>query len=118
MNVNHSPIVTPTNQPKVLQQQAQSLRKATYADQFAKLSLETLYEEMKKAGGRNLVTEQFAVLIAPKVKKSEDEAKHHLWDLALAHVRAQMRKLEAQGKIKMVPIEEGAKLRYVYTVVE
>jgi hypothetical protein len=117
MNEKHSPIVTPSNQPKALQREV-TTKKAVYADQFVKLTPEALLEEMKKAGGRNLVTEQFAVLIAPKVKKSEDEVKHHLWDLALAHVRTQMRKLEAQDKITMTPIKEGAKLRYEYTVVE
>jgi hypothetical protein len=118
MKENYSPIVTPVNQPKSLQKQEKSMKKATYAEQFVKLNLEALLEEMKKAGGKNLVTEQFAVLITSKVKKSEDEARHHLWDLALAHVRTQMRKLEAQGRITMSPIKDGAKLRYEYSVVE
>ena len=112
-----SPIVSPTNQPKFLP--AESLpNKVSLPELFGKITQENLLEEMRKAGGKNLVTEQFAILITPKVKKSTDEQKHHLWDLALAHVRSLMRKLEVQGKIVMTPDLSTGKLHYIYSVVE
>ncbi len=113
-----SPIVTSTNSPKSLPAEQTLPSKEASSDLFTKLTPEILLEEMRKAGGKNLVTEQFAILITTKVKKSVDEAKHHLWDLALAHVRTLMRRLEVQGKVTMTPSFTSGKLHYLYSVVE
>ncbi len=110
-----SPIVTDENYP------IQSKEKDKPKKSELKASLiseEQLLKEMRKAGGKDLTTHQFALLIAPCVKKSEDELRHHSWDIAHSHVRGMMRKLEEQGKVSMTLDRTSKKLRYVYNLLE
>ena len=108
-----SPIVTETNFPHIdLKQETpkKSELKATL------LSEETLLEEMKKAGGKDLTTSQFALLITPCIKKSVDEHAHHRWDQAHSHVRNLMRKLVDKERVSMKRDPSTKKLRYLYNL--
>ena len=112
-SIEHSPIVTETNFP------AQAAAKAKPSKQSIATSLlteEQLLTEMRKAGGKNLTTSQFAILITPCVKKTVDAAEHHRWDLSLGYVRFLMRKLEKQGKIIITKDTSSKRTRYLYSL--
>ena len=113
-SIDHSPIVTETNFP------AQAAAKAKPSKQSIATSLlteEQLLTEMRKAGGKNLTTSQFAILITPCVKKTVDAAEHHRWDLSLGYVRFLMRKLEKQDKIRITKDTSSKRTRYLYSIV-
>ena len=113
-SIEHSPIVTETNFPK----QAQPVKKpARQSMASALLSEEQLLVEMQKAGGHSLTTSQFAILIAPCIKKCDDSNAHRRWDLALTSVRFQMRKLEKQDKIRITKDTSSKRTRYLYSIV-
>lgn len=121
-----SPIVTKTNQPKNLPPKIVPESQKTPADlalpkksdmKNQLISKEELIEAMKKAGGKNLSTHQFAELITPCIKKSEDPLGHHKWDIAHGHVRSLAKELEKEGLIKIKPDLSTKKVRYLYDVV-
>jgi len=112
-SIDHSPIVTETNFPV----QAQPVKKpARQSIASALLSEEQLLAEMQKAGGHSLTTSQFAILIAPCIKKCDDSNAHRRWDLALTSVRFQMRKLEKQDKIRITKDTSSKRTRYLYSL--
>lgn len=90
-------------------------RKADLKDKL--LTKEQLFDAMIKAGGKNLRTRQFAELITPCVKKSEDPLGHHLWDISHSHIRNLAKQLEKDGKIKISKDSSSKRTTYVYTVV-
>lgn len=114
--VETSPIISPTNLPKgipdLVEQKSMSIDFSTI------MTGERLLEEMKKAGGKNLVTEQFAILLTPKVKKSVNELEHHKWDLAHSYIRNMMHKLEKSGQIIIEFDTSTGKKRYIYSIKE
>jgi len=113
-SIEHSPIVSETNFPK----QAKPFKKpARQSIASALLSEEQLLAEMQKAGGHSLTTSQFAILIAPCIKKCDDSNAHRRWDLALTSVRFQMRKLEKQDKIRITKDTSSKRTRYLYSIV-
>ena len=110
-----SPIVSDDNYPIQAKEKSNPKKSELKA---SLISEEKLLEEMQKAGGKDLTTHQFALLIAPCVKKSEDELRHHTWDQSHSHIRAMMRKLVEQGKVSMELDRKSKKLRYVYNLLE
>jgi len=112
-SIEHSPIVTETNFPK---QGVATTKPTKQSLATTLLSEEQLLAEMRKAGGKALTTQQFAILIAPCVKKSIDAAAHHRWDLSLGYTRFLMRKLEKQGKIKIIKDISSKRTRYLYSI--
>ncbi len=108
-----SPIITETNMPKLAEHKS-----AKISDLSASLlTEEALMEEMRKAGGKNLHTSQFATMIYPRVKKSEDLYRHDLWDLAHGYIRTLMRSLAKQGKVTMTRDASTKRILYVYNLV-
>ena len=80
------------------------------------ITKEELYNAMVKANHKNMTTEEFAVLMAPKIKRSEDPIKHHAWDLAHGYTRKLAKELQKEGKISMTQ-KRGSKVkRYVYNL--
>jgi len=114
MPEEHSPIVTEENFP-VAAVKPEMPKKEELAAFL--ISEETLLAEMKKAGGKDLTTHQFAILIAKPVKKSEDPILHHKWDQAHGEIRSMMRKLEKAGKVSSRKDPNSKKLRYLYSLV-
>jgi hypothetical protein len=112
-----SPIVTETNFPKQIIDKP-IVRKGDLSSSLALLTEEKLLDEMRKAGGKNLVTEQFAILITPKVKRSEDENKHHLWDIAHSRIRFMMRSLNKKGLVIIHQSSTTGKYHFVYDLKE
>lgn len=113
-----SPIVTPTNQPKGLPAKASSPEmKAKLPPLAYEFTKEKLLEEMCKAGGIRLTTNQFAVMIAPHVKKSDDPVQHDVWDFALSYIRKLMRDLIKDGLVKEEVDTSSHRISYVYSVI-
>ena len=110
-----SPIITPTNFPV---QVAQKVNPKKTELKTTLLTEDQLLGEMRKAGGKNLSTHQFAILISPCVKKSTDELRHHNWDIAHSHVRGLMRKLVEKGKVSMELDSKTKKPQYIYNLLE
>ncbi len=109
-----SPIVTETNVPV----QAVVLKMPVKADLKDTLLTEAqLLLKMQEAGGKNLNTSQFAILITPHIKNSVDPARYHKWDLALAHIRSLMQSLEAQGKVTKTKDSTSKRVRYLYNLI-
>jgi hypothetical protein len=82
------------------------------------LSKEELYEAMLKANHKNMTTEEFAVLMAPKVKRSVDPIAHHTWDICHSIIRKLAIELQKEGKISMTQ-KRGSKVkRFVYNLKE
>lgn len=82
------------------------------------LTEEQLLSEMRKLGGENLTTRQFAELITPFIRADEDWVGHCRWDMALSHVRALMRKLAKKGLVEM-RLDSSLKRRcYLYSLTE
>ena len=90
--------------------------KINFSNKNSGLSKKALLEAMLKAGGKDLSTQQFALLLAPCIKKSEDPEGHHKWDLAHSFVRSLARQLEKEGKLKIRKDPKSKQLRYLYTV--
>ena len=109
-----SPIVSAENMPAFLKPKKST--KTNFSNKNSGMSKKSLLEAMIKAGGRNLTTQQFALLLAPNVKKSEDPEGHHKWDQAHSHIRSLARQLEKEGKIKIRKDTKSKQLRYLYTV--
>lgn len=108
-----SPIVSETNKPKSIPIK----KSAKLSDLSASLlTAEVLLAEMQKAGGKDLHTSQFAQMIYPRVKKSEDAYRHDLWDLAHGHVRTLMRSLAKQGKVSITRDASTKRILYVYNL--
>lgn len=63
------------------------------------MSKDELYGEILKLNKKDAVTEDFAILITPKIKRSVDIVAHQKWDMAHGHVRKMMKKLHDEGKI-------------------
>lgn len=80
------------------------------------LSETQLLEEMRKAGGQNLTTTQFAILITPKVRRSQDLPGHWKWDLAHSYIRNLMRKLASQGLVTEQRDTSTTRVRYLYSL--
>lgn len=80
------------------------------------LTEEQLLQKMREAGGKNLSTTQFALLITPNVKKSVDPMKHHKWDIAHGTIRSLMKSLESQGKIVITKDSSSKRVRYLYSL--
>ena len=111
-----SPIVSAVNIPEFLKPKKPT--KTNFSNKNSGLSKKSLLAAMLKAGGRDLSTQQFAVLLAPCIKKSKDLEGHHKWDLAHSHVRGLARQLEKEGKIKIRKDPKSKQLRYLYSVNE
>ena len=107
-----SPVVTKDNFPSVGTPKAMP-KKTEFT---SLLTEEQLLEAMLEAGGKDLTTSQFALLITPCIKKSEDPLGHHRWDVASGHIRALMGKLEKQGKVTSRKDPKSKKTRYLYTL--
>lgn len=110
-----SPIVTKTNFPKQLL--AKPVEKPEAKLELGLLIEAMLLEEMRKAGGKNLQTEQFALLLTPKVKASEDPMGHHKWDLSRSRVLKLMRSLEKQGLVVITKSATSGKFHYLFNLV-
>ena len=109
-----SPIISAENFPAIMKPKKPT--KTNFSNKNSGLSKKALLEAMLKAGGQDLSTQQFALLLAPNIKKSEDPEGHHKWDLAHSHVRNLARQLEKEGKIKIRKDLKSKQLRYLYTV--
>ena len=108
-----NPIVSPDNFPS----QANVPQKPVKSDlQGALLNEDQLIQKMKEAGGKNLNTTQFALLITPNIKKSVDPIGHHKWDISRGIIRSMMKSLEAQGKIVITTDATSKKVRYLYNL--
>ena len=67
------------------------------------ITKDELYTEVQKhfaKGEKNLPTELFAVMITPKIKRSENLEGHIKWDMAHGHIRKLMVKLKADKKLR------------------
>lgn len=114
IEAEHSPIVSETNFPAQVTTPPELPKKKSLGGLMTSVEL---LEKMRAAGSCNLTTSQFAVLIAPCVKKSVDPIAHHKWDLALSHVRNLLRKLEDEGKVTSSRDPSQKKVHYIYNVV-
>ena len=114
MGKSTSPIISAVNMPKSMKPRKPT--KTNFSNKNSGMSKKSLLAAMVKAGGQNLSTQQFALLLAPNIKKSEDPEGHHAWDLAHSHIRSLARQLEKEGKIKIRKDTKSKQLRYLYTV--
>ena len=63
------------------------------------ITKEQLWTEIQRINQKNMTTEMFATMIAPKVKKSVSPSEHLKWDLAHSYTRKLMKQLADEGKI-------------------
>ena len=82
------------------------------------LNKEQVYDLMLKMGNKGITTSDIAVFITPKANKKKDPIGHHKWDIALSHIRQQIRKLAAEGKIKIKLDKSSKRKTYVYQVIK
>ena len=116
IKVDTSPIVTDDNKPELLNDAPMPKKSVVYKE-LQSMTKEVLFAEMVKAGGHDLNTNQFAVMIVPCVKMTVDLHAHHKWDMAHSWVRSLARQLVKEGKIKMKKDPKSKQAKYVYTVI-
>ena len=69
------------------------------------ITKEELWVAIQNLNQKNMTTEMFAILIAPKVKRSVDPVAHATWDIAHGYIRKLMGELKQDGFITWVKHE-------------